>query len=87
MAAYFPRIVDKELDILLASCPAISIEGARGVGKTATALRRADTVHRLDNRRGACLVTVEKPPAATCCRARSSARGSGPRSEVARRRR
>lgn len=50
MPRYCPRIVDEELDVLLASCPAISIEGARGVGKTATALRRANTIHRLDDR-------------------------------------
>lgn len=45
---YLPRIVDTELDAL-AEAPAVSIEGARGVGKTATAVRRARTVHRLDD--------------------------------------
>ncbi len=45
---YLPRIIDQELDAL-ADAPAVSIEGARGVGKTATALRRARTVHRLDD--------------------------------------
>ncbi|MXW96940.1 MAG: ATP-binding protein [Acidimicrobiaceae bacterium] len=45
---YLPRIVDTELDAL-AEAPAVSIEGARGVGKTATAMRRARTVHRLDD--------------------------------------
>ncbi len=45
---YLPRIVDTELDAL-AEAPAVSIEGARGVGKTATAARRAQTVHRLDD--------------------------------------
>ena len=49
MVDYLPRIVDDELDDLLASCAAVSIEGARGVGKTETALRRANTVHRLDD--------------------------------------
>ena len=49
MDEYLARIVDDELDELLASCAAVSIEGARGVGKTETALRRANTVHRLDD--------------------------------------
>ena len=48
MERYLPRIVDDELDELCASSPAVSIEGPRGVGKTETALRRAATVHRLD---------------------------------------
>lgn len=41
--------MDGELDELTASLPAIAIEGAKGVGKTVTASRRADTVHRLDD--------------------------------------
>lgn len=45
---YLARTVDAELDEL-ADAPAVSIEGARGVGKTATAQRRARTVHRLDD--------------------------------------
>lgn len=49
MDGYLPRIVDLELDELLAGLPAISIEGARAVGKTETALRRAATAHRLDD--------------------------------------
>ncbi len=49
MVAYAARIVDRELDELVVSLPAISIEGARGVGKTETALQRASTVHRLDD--------------------------------------
>ena len=44
-----PRIVDHELDELLAGLRAISLEGPRGVGKTSTALRRAATTHRLDD--------------------------------------
>ena len=48
MVAYLPRIVDTELDEL-AEAPAVSVEGPRGVGKTETALRRATTVHRLDD--------------------------------------
>lgn len=49
MKGYLPRIVDQELDILTATSAAVSIEGARGVGKTETALQRAATVHRLDD--------------------------------------
>ncbi len=48
MISYIPRIVDLELDEL-SEAPAVSIEGPRGVGKTETALRRATTVHRLDD--------------------------------------
>ena len=48
MVAYLPRVVDAELDEL-SEAPALSIEGPRGVGKTETALRRARTVHRLDD--------------------------------------
>ena len=46
---YWPRIVDDELDLLCSELPAIAIEGPRAVGKTETALRRAATVHRLDD--------------------------------------
>ncbi len=38
---YLPRVVDTELDLLLGALPAVSIEGPRSVGKTATAARRA----------------------------------------------
>ncbi len=46
---YLPRIVDGELDELLTGLPALTLEGSKAVGKTATALQRAATVHRLDN--------------------------------------
>jgi predicted AAA+ superfamily ATPase len=46
---YKHRVVDIELDELLRGLPAIAIEGAKAVGKTATAERRATTVHRLDD--------------------------------------
>ena len=46
---YGRRIVDKELDVLMGDLPALALEGARGVGKTATAVRRADTVFELDD--------------------------------------
>lgn len=45
---YRPRVLDAELDHLLPSLAAIAIEGAKGVGKTATAKRRAATVVALD---------------------------------------
>ena len=46
---YRRRIVDDELDELIAGLPAIALEGPKAVGKTATALRRAATVYQLDN--------------------------------------
>ncbi|MFW6078475.1 MAG: ATP-binding protein [Gemmatimonadota bacterium] len=49
MNGYLPRVVDEELDELLPTLPAISLVGAKGVGKTETALRRARTVRRFDD--------------------------------------
>lgn len=46
---YTPRIIENELDELSESLAAIAVEGAKGVGKTATASRRASTVHALDD--------------------------------------
>jgi hypothetical protein len=46
---YKKRILDDELDALLPSLAAISIDGPKGVGKTATASERAATVMRLDD--------------------------------------
>jgi len=46
---YRPRLLDDDLDELMAGLPAIAIEGPRGVGKTVTAERRATTVYRLDD--------------------------------------
>ncbi len=51
MTSYIARIIDDELDELISHLPAISVEGPRAVGKTETALRRANTVHRLDDAR------------------------------------
>lgn len=45
---YVRRVVDDELDELFAHLPAIALDGPKGVGKTATALRRSTTVRRLD---------------------------------------
>lgn len=48
LGLYRHRVLDDELDILLGDLAAIAIEGAKGVGKTETATRRARTVHALD---------------------------------------
>lgn len=48
MDEYQPRTVDAELDQLLNGLPAIVLEGPKGVGKTATASRRAQHVLALD---------------------------------------
>lgn len=56
---YIPRTVDLDLDALLPALPALSLEGPKGVGKTATALRRAGTAHRLDNRAQRALAEAE----------------------------
>lgn len=45
---YKPRVVDAELDRKLQSVGAVLVEGARGCGKTSTALTRAASVVRLD---------------------------------------
>lgn len=49
MSEYVRRVVDGELDELLIGLPAISLAGPKGVGKTATARRRAATVFPLDD--------------------------------------
>lgn len=46
---YQPRVLDEELGELLTALPAVAIVGAKGVGKTVTAGRRATTVHALDD--------------------------------------
>jgi uncharacterized protein len=48
-ARYRRRVVDGELDELMAGLSAIAIEGPKAVGKTATASRRAGSIHRLDD--------------------------------------
>lgn len=47
--SYAPRVVDAELDELIGSAAALAIEGAKGVGKTATASRRAASIRELDD--------------------------------------
>jgi uncharacterized protein len=46
---YRRRVVDTELDELMPSLAALAIEGAKGVGKTATAMQRAASVRALDD--------------------------------------
>jgi len=48
-SGYQRRIVDDQLDALLPYLSAISLEGPKGVGKTATATHRGGSVRRLDN--------------------------------------
>lgn len=45
---YRPRILDGSLDVRLASAGAVVIEGAKGTGKTATAMQRAASFAYLD---------------------------------------
>lgn len=49
MVSYVPRVVDIELDELVPGLPAITLEGPKGVGKTATAQRRARMTFPLDD--------------------------------------
>lgn len=58
-AGYIRRVVDDELDALLPTLVAVSIEGAKAVGKTATALQRARTTYRLDDDRQRELVEAD----------------------------
>ncbi|MCE1173260.1 MAG: DUF4143 domain-containing protein [Propionibacteriales bacterium] len=46
---YLPRIVDRQLDRLLAGLPAVVLEGPKAVGKTATAGRRVVSAVSLDD--------------------------------------
>jgi predicted AAA+ superfamily ATPase len=46
---YIERVIDGELDELLPVLPAVSLEGPKAVGKTRTAMRRAETVWELDD--------------------------------------
>ena len=56
---YARRVIDDELDELLPELPSIAIDGPKGVGKTATAMRRARTVHRLNNPNTLQVVTAD----------------------------
>jgi uncharacterized protein len=57
---YLPRVLDLELDELMSGTPAIAIDGPKGVGKTATCLRRASTIYALDD--GAQRALLEADP-------------------------
>lgn len=46
---YVRRIVDDELDALLPQLSAVLLDGPKGVGKTSTALGRANSIWRLDD--------------------------------------
>src|SRR5680860_1264752 len=50
MDSYRRRVVDSELDELLPALSALSLDGPKGAGKTATASRRARTVLRFYDR-------------------------------------
>jgi predicted AAA+ superfamily ATPase len=56
---YRRRIVDNQLDRLLSGLAAVSIEGPRAVGKTATATQRAKTIHFLDDRGAYALLAAD----------------------------
>lgn len=58
--SYQRRVLDDELDGLLASLAAVALEGPKAVGKTRTALQRARTAHRLDD--PAALAIAEADP-------------------------
>ncbi|HXS32870.1 MAG TPA: DUF4143 domain-containing protein [Solirubrobacterales bacterium] len=47
--SYRARVVDVELDELMRAVSVIALEGAKGVGKTATASQRAKSVRELDD--------------------------------------
>lgn len=49
MTLYLPRSIDRDLDELLPAIPAIFLDGPKGVGKTETATRRAESILRLDD--------------------------------------
>lgn len=46
---YQPRVIDHTLDHLMTDISAIAIEGAKGVGKTATASRRSTTILKMND--------------------------------------
>jgi predicted AAA+ superfamily ATPase len=46
---YLPRTIDQELSHVLATVPAVALDGAKGVGKTASASRVAGSVLSLDD--------------------------------------
>ncbi|MGH3421852.1 MAG: ATP-binding protein, partial [Streptosporangiaceae bacterium] len=57
--AYLRRVLDGELDELLPALTALAIEGAKGVGKTATAQRRVRSTFALDDPEQLEIVTAD----------------------------
>ena len=57
--SYRHRVIDSQLDQLLAHVAAIAIEGPKGVGKTETASRRASTVMQLDSAQDAAAIAAD----------------------------
>ena len=49
MTTYQPRLMDQRLQELLRSVPAVSVEGARAVGKTRTARTHGTTFIAVDD--------------------------------------
>ena len=49
MTTYQPRLMDQRLEELLRSVPAVSVEGARAVGKTRTARAHGTTFIAVDD--------------------------------------
>ena len=49
MSGYHRRVIDAELDELLGSLSAVTLEGPKGVGKTSTAERRGGSLIKLDD--------------------------------------
>ncbi|HVW90866.1 MAG TPA: DUF4143 domain-containing protein [Gaiellaceae bacterium] len=56
---YTRRVIDAELDELFGSLTAVALEGAKAVGKTATAAERARTVYQLDDDEQRALVEAD----------------------------
>lgn len=56
---YLPRAIDGDLDELFGSLPAVLLDGPKGVGKTATAVRRVEVVRRLDDPAEAAIVAAD----------------------------
>lgn len=59
MQDYLPRLVDTELDELLPALAAIDLNGAKGIGKTETCSRLAQTRLRLDDTAAASTVRAD----------------------------
>src|SRR5450759_3864032 len=57
--AYTRRVIDDELDELFGDLPAISLEGAKGTGKTSTASQRVEAVLALDDEAVRALVAID----------------------------